>query len=415
MYCNVFHVSFNGREFFHSNPQDRAVLKMMTSIRSALSSVSMMFTSGKLSICETLLKSAIKSAIRDKKLTRMPENLVEILKDGMSQGETCGEKRDAVWHLRRALDAVYDEYVDMYCGVQNPRFNPVHRTISNVISLSVALEGKKNTEHLKDLYLKTAKAIAGLDTISIESKKVLNQAEQSAISDTVTDVPAQVACLRKALDFVYDEVRLPEIHGKPEFLLNKSTKPKTCKEEVLLDFTGKSTALLNFTPKILNDTIMGGKSTSEFKLQAEEAIFEGAVSTERDGGFSSVKFHPDSVESLRKALLGCIGIKIVAKNLLDKVQRFKIQLASLKRMRAFNYQSEIVLPPKSDYTPVFLHTSTFWPTMFGHVLANQGEIDVNAVDTVGILVSKLSDDGKPNPDFIEGQFSLAVKCMRLVY
>ena len=403
------------RVSFHSNPQDRAVLKMMTAVRSALSSVSKMLSSGKLKMCETLLKSAIKIAIRDRKVTRMPPNLIEVLEDGMSKCETCEDKRDAVWHLRNALDSVYDEYVDMYCGVKNPRFNPVHKSISNVISLAVAIDGKKNGEYLQGLYLKTVTSVQELDTISNEAKMTIKQAIATANDDSLKDIPAKVACLRKALDFVYDEVRLPEIHGKPSFLVNESAKPKTNKEEILLDFTGKKETLLKFTPKILNDTVMGGKSTSEFNIKDDEAIFDGAVSTLRDGGFASVKFHPENVEELRKALDGCTGFKVIVRNLEEKVQRFKIQLASSKRMRAFNYQSEIVLPPSSEFTPVFLHISTFWPTMFGHVLASQGKVEMNAIDTVGILVSKLSDDGKPNPDFEEGRFSIGVQCIKIVY
>lgn len=387
---------------------------MMTAIRSAQSSVSKLASAGKIKLSESLLKSAIKSVLKDRKITRMPQNLVDVLENGMEKSKSCEEQCDAVWHLRKALDEVYDEYVDMYCGVKNPRFNPVHKTISNVVSLAVAIDGKKNEEYLKCLYLKTTVALAELDTISNECKLVLKQAEKTANLEGLDDIPAQIACLRKALDYVYDEVRLPEIHDKPAFLANGS-KPEVIEEKMLLDFTGKHEQLLKFTPKILNDTIMGGKSTSEFRIQDEKAIFEGSISTSRNGGFASIKFHPDDVNNLRNALKECTGLKIVAKNLEDKVQRFKLQLSSSKRMRAFNYQSEIILPPLSEYTPVFLHICTFWPTMFGHVLSNQGKIDVNAVDTIGILVSKLTDDGKPNPDFAEGRFSLAVQCIKIVY
>ena len=406
---------FNNRVSFHSNPQDRAVLKMMTTVRSTLSTVSKIFNTGKLDICKKLLKNAIQSVIQNRKMIRVPQHLLEVLEEGVSKSEGCEKKEDAVWHLRNALDSVYDEYVDMYCGVKNPRFNPIHKTISNVISLAVAIQGKNNIEHLKSLYLKTVTSIQELDTVSNEAKKIIGQALEEAKNDSLDDMPAQVKCLRNALDYVYNEVRLPEIHDKPAFLANESVKPKVKKEEFLLDFTGEREPLLKFTPKILNDTVMGGSSQSEFKIQHGEGLFEGSVSTDRDGGFASVKFHPQDVEELRKALNGCVGLVCTLKNLTKKVQRFKIQLASMKKMRAFNYQSEIVLPPSSDFTPVFLHISTFWPTMFGHVLSSQGTVDVKTVDALGIIVSKLTDDCKPNPDFEEGHFSIAVQCIKVVY
>jgi len=400
---------------FHSNPQDRAVLKMMTAIRSTLSCVSKISVSGKLTMCEKLLKNTIQNAIRDKKVTRMPQHLIEMLEEGVSKSESSEEKADAVWYLRSALDSVYDEYVDMYCGVKNPRFNPIHKTISNVISLAIAIQGKNNLQPLKDLYLKTVSSLQELDTISDEAKKVVCQALEAAKSESIgSDAPAQVKCLREALDFVYNEVRLPELHDKPSVVAKTAEKPKIEKEEILIDFTGERVSSLTFTPKVFNDTVMGGKSESEFTVHNGEGIFNGTVSAVRDGGFASVKFHPSDVKELQKALSNCIGLKCVVKNLTDKVQRFKLQLTSLNRMRAFNYQSEIVLPPSCDFTPVFLHISTFWPTMFGHVLANQGTVDVSTVDVVGIIVSRLTDNGKPNPDFREGQFAIAIKCIKLV-
>ena len=400
---------------FQSNPQDRAVLKMMTAIRSTLSCVSKVFSSGKLEMCKKLLSNAIQNAIRDRKVTRMPQHLVEVLEDGKSKCESCEDQTDAVWHLRNALDSVYDEYVDMYCGVKNPRFNPVHKNISNVLSLAVAIQGKNNTEYLKSLYIKSITSIKELDTISIESKKVMSQALEAAKNESLNDAPAQVKCLRNALEFVYNEVRLPDIHCKPVLPAGENIGSKEKKDCVLLDFTESTEALCKFTPKILNDTVMGGESQSEFRIQNGEGFFEGAVSTVRDGGFASVKFHPEDVGELRKALKGCTGLICVVKTLAKKVQRFKIQLGSLQRMRAFNYQSEIVLSPSSDFTPVFLHISTFWPTMFGHVVANQGAVDVDTIETLGIIVSKLTDDCKPNPDFEEGHFSIALRCIKVVY
>lgn len=42
---------------------------------------------------------------------------------------------------------------------------------------------------------------------------------------------------------------------------------------------------------VVNDVVMGGKSTSNFKLNAEgNGVFEGDVSLDNNGGFSSVRY-----------------------------------------------------------------------------------------------------------------------------
>ena len=384
---------------------------MMTAVRSALSSGSFFFRSGNKQLSESLFKSAIKSAIRDRKMTRMPANLVETLENGLQASGGCNNKDDSVWHLRQALDLVYDEYVDMYCGVKDARFSPVHKIISNVISLATAIQGKNSADHLKQLYLKCMKGILEHERLSDESKEIVKKALQ--LENSEIDTKTQLFTLRKALDYVYDEVRLPEVFQKTTS--NLSTASITEKDAVLIDFTSTTQPGIKLTPKVLNDTVMGGKSTSTFNIEDEEGLFEGNIFTVNDGGFASVKFHPENVDKFKEMLKDCVGVVVTVKNLEDKVQRFKVQLASMTKMRAFNYQSEVILPPKSEYTPVFLHISTFWPTMFGHILAHQGKVDVTAIDTVGLIVSKLKDDGKPNPDFNEGRFSLAIKSIKIKY
>ena len=369
------------------------------------------FKCGKLQMCATLYKNTIKIALRDKKLIRMPQHLVEELENGLKTSSECENQSDAIWNLRHTLDVVYDEYVDMYCGVTDAKFNPIHLAISNAISLGMVLRGDKREEHQRDLYQKLAKDILGVPTLSNESKSMVRSALE--VDGDEDKRGTQVFALRKALDYVYDEVRLPDMHKK--LLESTSVDEMKKKEEFLLDFTKKNETLMTFTPKILNDTVMGGKSTSELKLKDDVAEFCGSVSTESNGGFASIKFHPHNVEKLRDALKGCAGFTVVAKNLAEKVQRFKFQLVSVKKMRAFNYQSEIMLPPSSEFVPVFLHISTFWPTMFGHVLADQGKVDTSAVDAIGFLISKLCDDGKPNPDFNEGDFSIAIESVKIVY
>ncbi len=56
--------------------------------------------------------------------------------------------------------------------------------------------------------------------------------------------------------------------------------------------------------KIVDDTVMGGRSNGEFYLNEEgNGIFEGKVSLENNGGFSSLRytFNKKSIEGYKKA------------------------------------------------------------------------------------------------------------------
>ncbi|ASP49968.1 hypothetical protein B5D82_09925 [Cognaticolwellia beringensis] len=64
----------------------------------------------------------------------------------------------------------------------------------------------------------------------------------------------------------------------------------------MIDFTGQHN-LENW--RITNDGVMGGKSQGHFSLQKNKAVFEGNISLDNNGGFSSV-FR--SIEPLSKGL-----------------------------------------------------------------------------------------------------------------
>ena len=59
--------------------------------------------------------------------------------------------------------------------------------------------------------------------------------------------------------------------------------------------------------RIVNDDVMGGRSSSRFVIDPEGVIFEGAVSLENNGGFASVRCpvsFPQDTSGLRLTTLG---------------------------------------------------------------------------------------------------------------
>jgi hypothetical protein len=62
--------------------------------------------------------------------------------------------------------------------------------------------------------------------------------------------------------------------------------------------------------KIVNDAVMGGRSSSKFYLnEAGNGVFKGSVSLENNGGFSSVRFRFNrrNIEGYKKVILRLKG------------------------------------------------------------------------------------------------------------
>lgn len=119
-------------------------------------------------------------------------------------------------------------------------------------------------------------------------------------------------------------------------------------------------------------------------------------------------------EELKQILDNTTSIVLEVMNTDTKNNRFKFQLANEAHLKAFNWQSEFVVEPSTEFQTVVLDIYSFWPTMFGHVLSAPGNVDFSKVDCLGILISHVTVDGKENPDFVEDTFGLAVRSIRLI-
>ncbi len=165
------------------------------------------------------------------------------------------------------------------------------------------------------------------------------------------------------------------------------------------------------------DNLMGGKSEAEFtdwKEGSKFAIFHGKMMQANGGGFAGLRCLPKDQSAFKEFFYGCKGFLLSIRNTGPKTERLKMILASEKRSKAFNWQSDFVLPVKDETSEIYLPLLHFWPNMFGHVLANNGNVDLAKVDAIGLLLSKLTDNGKPNPEFSEDKFCIELESIHVV-
>lgn len=63
---------------------------------------------------------------------------------------------------------------------------------------------------------------------------------------------------------------------------------------ILIDFSDKS-SLSNWT--VIDDAVMGGRSSGNIYIDSEgNAVFEGYISLENNGGFSSVRYQTETID-----------------------------------------------------------------------------------------------------------------------
>ncbi len=86
------------------------------------------------------------------------------------------------------------------------------------------------------------------------------------------------------------------------FLLSAILMMLTTQPYTLIDFTNPNEVE---QWQVINDGVMGGRSRGYFLALDGEAVFEGTVSLENSGGFTSVRksFDPIAVETYSKVLL----------------------------------------------------------------------------------------------------------------
>ncbi len=145
---------------------------------------------------------------------------------------------------------------------------------------------------------------------------------------------------------------------------------------------------------VINDTVMGGVSQARVtRGEAGSLVFDGALSLENNGGFTSIRTRvtePDwtDAEALRLRVKGDGRTYICTVRIRDR------------RMQRIYYRASFQTDP-SDATEVVLPFSDFEPYVFGR--------RVPQVPMLNSMLSRIGSVGVMLSDKQEGTFSLAIK------
>jgi hypothetical protein len=152
----------------------------------------------------------------------------------------------------------------------------------------------------------------------------------------------------------------------------------------LFDFDSPEEAWRN-----VDDSVMGGVSSSRMRIEDGTAIFQGELSLENNGGFASVRS-----DLLEHDLAGFEGVRLRVKG---DGQRYQLRI---RADRAFDGPShQMTFETKKDaWIEVDLPFSDFFAAYRGRQMPNHPPIDAAKIATMGILIA----------DKQEGNFRLEI-------
>lgn len=152
-------------------------------------------------------------------------------------------------------------------------------------------------------------------------------------------------------------------------------KADAVSETILFDFRAATNST---TWQVVNDDVMGGVSSSSFRITNGGAIFNGVVSLENNGGFASVRSSP-----VRGNLSGSDAFVIRVRG---DGRRYKF---SARMDRSFN--RAIYQYPFTTKSGVWeehrLPLKDFVASFRGRVLADEPALNAANVTSVGFLIS----------------------------
>ena len=134
----------------------------------------------------------------------------------------------------------------------------------------------------------------------------------------------------------------------------------------------------NVAWQTVNDDVMGGVSTSDFRLTNRVAVFQGEVSLLNNGGFASVRARPAD-----PALTGCAGFVIRVRG---DGRRYKFTVRMEHNFDSVIYQAGFATK-NGLWAEHRLPQKEFVPTFRGRVLSGEPPFSSAEVRSVGFLIS----------------------------
>ncbi len=142
---------------------------------------------------------------------------------------------------------------------------------------------------------------------------------------------------------------------------------------MIFDFQSRADAAEHW--RTINDTVMGGVSTSEFVATDDGAAFQGTVSLDRGGGFASVRAPEDHYD-----LSGADGLRLRVRG--DQ-KRYTLTMYTRSGGR-ISYRAPF--QPSGDWQKIDLSFDALTPFRRGRQVPDAPPFDPSQIRTIGFLI-----------------------------
>lgn len=176
----------------------------------------------------------------------------------------------------------------------------------------------------------------------------------------------------------------------PPMLFAQNMNTNSAPENVLFNFANATNAAW----QIVNDDVMGGSSTSRFRITSGVARFTGDVSLENNGGFASVRTLPARFD-LADASEFLLRVR-------GDGRRYKFTARMESNLDGPLYQCAFTTA-KGEWQEIRLPLKDFTPTFRGRVLTGQLPLSASKLTSIGFLIS----------DQQSGQFQLEIAWIKV--
>lgn len=151
-------------------------------------------------------------------------------------------------------------------------------------------------------------------------------------------------------------------------------KSQPASDNLLFDFANATNAAW----QIVNDDVMGGVSTSSFRVMNGVAVFRGKLSLENNGGFASVRSLPVRPE------LGDTDSFVI--RVRGDGRRYKFTARRDANLDSAIYQCSFTTK-KGEWEEHRLPLKAFVPSFRGRVLTEVPPLKATEVTSIGFLIS----------------------------
>ena len=148
---------------------------------------------------------------------------------------------------------------------------------------------------------------------------------------------------------------------------------------------------------IVNDGVMGGVSRSNLSLNEEgNALFEGSVSLDYNGGFASCRMRIKDVDMT--------GARALSIRLMGDGQKYKMRLRMSNSFDGVAYSTTFETE-KGKWMEVELPLESFTPQFRGYYVPSAPDLEASKIGQLGIMIA----------DKQEGPFSLEIQSISALF